>query len=219
MSSLGQALDARSGRFEKGRDNMSDKYVLEGETYELDDSKGCYVEVTYKGQVGWIGVNLSGTKERPYTFSLNPSVVSEQGIASGVYGGATESSFLGNLSVLCRRLLAKHRETERQRDFNKEDACKSMHEEVKRITQRLPMPARDDEPGFSAEIIASDDWVRVQKLFDNIVDATNWAEEQITEDGDTVRVTHFRETDGVVCLDEIYQLRGWKWKKIEPDAE
>ena len=36
---------------------MSD-YEYEGETFKLDDSKGCYVEVTYEGLTGYFGVNI-----------------------------------------------------------------------------------------------------------------------------------------------------------------
>ena len=34
------------------------EYKYKSDTFELDDSKGCYIEVTYKGQKGYVGVNL-----------------------------------------------------------------------------------------------------------------------------------------------------------------
>ena len=39
---------------------MSD-YKYKGETFKQDDSKGCYVEVTYEGLTGCVGVNLKDT--------------------------------------------------------------------------------------------------------------------------------------------------------------
>ena len=46
------------------------KYEYEGETFKMDDSKGCYVEVTYKDLTGYFGVNISGTEtdENPYSY-------------------------------------------------------------------------------------------------------------------------------------------------------
>ena len=45
---------------------MGKKRVYLGETFELDDSKGCYIEDTYRGLVGYAGVNLdSGTRDTP----------------------------------------------------------------------------------------------------------------------------------------------------------
>ena len=44
-------------------------YEYEGETFMLDGSKGCYVEVTYKGLKGYFGVNISGTGTDQYPYS------------------------------------------------------------------------------------------------------------------------------------------------------
>ena len=47
------------------------KYTYKGETFKLDDSKGCYVEVTYKHLAGYVGVNLqnNATDEQPYLWT------------------------------------------------------------------------------------------------------------------------------------------------------
>ena len=42
---------------------MAKEYKHQGETFLLDDSKGCYVKITYKDQVGYLGVNLQGSAE------------------------------------------------------------------------------------------------------------------------------------------------------------
>ena len=44
-------------------------YTYKGETFKLDDSKGCYVEVTYEGLTAYIGVNISGTGTDQYPYS------------------------------------------------------------------------------------------------------------------------------------------------------
>ena len=45
-------------------------YEYEGETFMLDDSKGCYVEVTYRDLTGYFGVNIrgNGTDQYPYSY-------------------------------------------------------------------------------------------------------------------------------------------------------
>ena len=46
------------------------EYKYQGETFQLDDSKGCYVEVTYKYLTGYLGVNLGAraTDQNPYVW-------------------------------------------------------------------------------------------------------------------------------------------------------
>ena len=38
------------------------KYIYEGETFLLDDTKGCYIEVEFKDTKMYVGVNLQGTR-------------------------------------------------------------------------------------------------------------------------------------------------------------
>ena len=46
------------------------EYKHQGETFQLDDSKGCYVTVTYKHLTGYVGVNLGkkASPQNPYAW-------------------------------------------------------------------------------------------------------------------------------------------------------
>ena len=110
---------------------MSTEYKYQGETFLLDDSKGCYIEVTYRDQLGHVGVNLQGTKDAPYAWSVNrPSRITADGLSSGVSSGPDEES---NLLVLCHEMLRLQREAEARKAFNREAACKSLHEFVEAL--------------------------------------------------------------------------------------
>ena len=49
------------------------EYKYKGETFQLDDSKGCYVAVTYKHLTGYVGVNLGrkATAQHPYAWGIS----------------------------------------------------------------------------------------------------------------------------------------------------
>ena len=74
---------------------MGEEYKFEGETFELDDSKGCYIEVSYKGLVGYVGVYLQGTAEQPYCWwAENATFVTADGLTNGNATGADIESNL-----------------------------------------------------------------------------------------------------------------------------
>ena len=65
-----------------------DKY--KGETFQLDDSKGCYVAVTYKHLTGYVGVNLGligekSTDQKPYAWYIDKKLVTPEGLKTGQY--------------------------------------------------------------------------------------------------------------------------------------
>ncbi len=112
---------------------MTTKYEFEGETFQLDDSKGCYIEVTYGALTGYIGVNLKGTADSPYVWWANNSnPVTDDGLRFGNSNGPDEKS---NLEWLCRDLLRRQQEAQAQKAFNQEAACKSLHEFVKSLPE------------------------------------------------------------------------------------
>ena len=63
--------------------------TYEGETFKLDDSKGCYVEVTYKGLTGYFGVNIKWHRDGPGAVFLlcraARRYVTPEGLTSGDY--------------------------------------------------------------------------------------------------------------------------------------
>ena len=112
---------------------MGKEYKFEGETFELDDSNGCYIEVSYKGLVGYVGVYLQGTAEQPYCWwAENATFVTADGLTNG---NATGADIESNLRDLCRTLLRKHREAEGRKAFKPEEACESLHDFVKSLTE------------------------------------------------------------------------------------
>ena len=110
---------------------MTKEFKFEGETFLLDDSKGCYIEVTYKDQIGHVGVNLQGTKNTPFVWYANrPDLVTPDGLKVGNSNGPDEAS---NLQALCSDLLRLQRQAEGRTAFNPEEACKSLHEYVESL--------------------------------------------------------------------------------------
>ena len=111
---------------------MTREYKYDGETFVLDDAKGCYIEATYKDQVGYVGVNLQGTAEAPYLWWPEQSRwVTSDGLTNGNSSGGDLAS---NLRAMCRDLLSRHRQEEARKAFRPKEACKSLHE----FAQSLP---------------------------------------------------------------------------------
>ena len=110
---------------------MATEYKYEGETFLLDDSKGCYAEVTYKDQVGYVGVNLQGTPGTPYSWRPELSQrVTPEGLTRGISSGG---DFESNLHALCTEPVRRQREAEAHKRFDPEAACKSLHEFVEKL--------------------------------------------------------------------------------------
>lgn len=109
-------------------------YKYRGETFELDDSQGCYVEVTYKTVKGWVGVNLAdtATDESPYSWYTNQGVVTPAGLKAGNSHG---SSFESNLEALCARLVEDYRTAEAAKMLNRDKYCQTLHEFMKQLPE------------------------------------------------------------------------------------
>ena len=110
---------------------MPKEHKYQGETFLLDDSKGCYIEVNYDGLVGYVGVHLNGTEESPYCWETNDRRVTDDGLTNGNSNGKELSD---NLNDLCSELLRQHQEREAKKEFQPEQACKLLHE----FYQKLP---------------------------------------------------------------------------------
>ena len=112
------------------------EYKYQGETFLLDDSKGCYVEVTYDkvpDRVGIIAVALRGTKEKPYVrMTMHRGATNDRLTPNGVdeEGHGSYESILGQV---CSRLINAHREREAKEQFNPEEACHALHEAVSKL--------------------------------------------------------------------------------------
>ena len=108
-------------------------YEYEGETFILDDSKGCYVEVTYKGLTGYFGVNISGTgtDQEPYFYYVGgEEYVTPDGLTSG---DCQSPSPEVARAELCADLVRRFRTQEAVKTFDPAKYCKELHDAVKNL--------------------------------------------------------------------------------------
>ena len=108
------------------------EYKYKGETFQLDDSKGCYVAVTYKHLTGHVGVNLgrNATAQHPYAWNIS----SEGNVTSGgLKAGNRSASFEAGLDALCANLLNKFRAEEAHKAFDPAKYCAGLHDGVKNL--------------------------------------------------------------------------------------
>ena len=114
------------------------EYKYQGETFQLDDSKGCYVTVTYKHLKGHVGVNLKNeaTDEKPYvyatekTFGNSADYVTPGGLK---LGDPSSPSFESNRDALCNQLLHEFRTEEEAKTFDPAKYCEELHDAVKKM--------------------------------------------------------------------------------------
>ena len=106
-------------------------YEYRGVKFEIDDSKGCYLEVTYKDFMGYAGVFLKGTNDTRYAWWVGSSGVTKDGLTTGNSAGNTMKS---NLHALCDWILEELARREATRAFTpeaREQACAELHDFVK----------------------------------------------------------------------------------------
>ena len=106
-------------------------YEYRGVKFEIDDSKGCYLEVAYKDVTGYVGVFLEGTKDTRYAWGVVSSRVAKDGLSRGNSAGNT---MLSNLQALCDWIITEFARREQQRAFTpeaREQACAELHDFVK----------------------------------------------------------------------------------------
>ena len=109
---------------------MITKYLYQGEDFDIDDSKGCYLEVSYRGEVGYVGVWVNGTESGPYGYSTSVSMISDQGLTGGNVGIRTIDSALNSL---CRILISQYEQTEGRKAFKPAEACDALHDFVQKL--------------------------------------------------------------------------------------
>ena len=110
------------------------EYKYQGETFQLDDSKGCYVAVTYKHLTGYVGVRLGllgkkATDQEPYGWLTDSKQVTSEGLK---FGNVNGPSFEANLDALCAALLSEFRAEEAAKAFDPEKYCAELHAAVMR---------------------------------------------------------------------------------------
>ena len=108
-------------------------YEYRGVKFEIDDSKGCYLETTYKDVTGYVGVSLSGTIDTRYAWWVESSGVTKDGLTVGNFAGNTMQP---NLHALCDWILKEVARREATRAFTpeaREQACAEFHDFVKEL--------------------------------------------------------------------------------------
>ena len=113
---FGGPLNAQEGTAVK-------EYKYKGETFQLDASKGCFVEVTYKHLTGHVEVNTGNNRsdQAPYSWNVDGSG------ESGIY------SFKEALDSLCARLLTNFRTEEAAKVFDPAKYCAELHDAVENL--------------------------------------------------------------------------------------
>ena len=107
------------------------EYKYKGETFQLDDSKGCYVEVTYKHLTGYVGVNLGRNATAQYPYAWVPR---KRNVTSGgLKRGNGSASFEAGLDALCAKLLDNFRTEEAHKAFDPAKYCAELHDAVKNL--------------------------------------------------------------------------------------
>jgi hypothetical protein len=102
-----------------------------GEVFHLDDSKGCFLEVIYKGTAGYLGVNLQrGTKDQPYSWTI-PKYYGGGPTNDGIEGGGVPvTNIESGLRNLCEALMKHYQEEESRKAFDREEAGQALHKFV-----------------------------------------------------------------------------------------
>ena len=108
-------------------------YPYEGETFKLDDSKGCYVEVTYKGLTGYFGVNIRGTGTDQYPYFYQADGEECPATKDGMTTGFRSPTFEEARDKTCLNLLNIFRTQEAVETFDPVKYCKELHDAVKNM--------------------------------------------------------------------------------------
>ena len=115
------------------------EYKHQGETFQLDDSKGCYVAVTYKHLTGYVGVNLGekASSKKPYAWYTAREIggadcVTPDGMKFGIVD-PKGASFQAHLDALCAQLLSDFRTEEAAKKFDPAKYCAELHDVVKNL--------------------------------------------------------------------------------------
>ena len=116
------------------------EYKYEDETFQLDDSKGCYVTVNYRHLTGHVGVNIAAnaTPQHPYAWLTGSGYVTPDGVRPGTSitlkpGVSLAAFFNAHIDGLCDQLLKNFRTEEAAKAFDAKKYCAELHGAVKNL--------------------------------------------------------------------------------------
>ena len=113
---------------------MAKEFKHDGETFLLDDSKGCFVEVTYaehQEYVGVVGVNIRGTASAPYAVNVisTPNGSGRDRVIKGDQVDGNSARDMGDaLDKCCKSLVDARLQDEDRNQFDPEATCHNLHE-------------------------------------------------------------------------------------------
>ena len=102
-----------------------------GEKFEIDDSEGCYLKVTYGELAGYVGVYLQGTEDQPYGWGL--SHYGWRVTKDGLQDANNVSTIEEGLTRLCDALIREDQQRRGKAAFKPEEACSKVHEFYSRL--------------------------------------------------------------------------------------
>lgn len=104
----------------------------DGYEFQLDDSRGCYVEVSFKGKaVGVVGLNLAQAEEgKPFSWFPTTAPAGPEGLqfGNGVYPDVRTA-----LTELCDHTIRQYRQRMESERIDRKAACERLHKEVNEI--------------------------------------------------------------------------------------
>ena len=99
------------------------EYLYKGETFQLDDSQGCYIEITYKDQKGWVVVNIS-IENYGYAITDRAAEVTASGVQSR-YGA--RNTIMEAVDFLCLILLLNQKKVDEYKPLDRIALCAELH--------------------------------------------------------------------------------------------
>ena len=112
---------------------MTTEHKYRDHTFTVDDSKGCFAEVTLAELTAWVGVDLAnGTNEHPYSFTPNERRVTDDGISGGSGGYPTPDTAL---EAAFNHLLHLYEQNQAHQKFDQKKACENLHDFIKGLSQ------------------------------------------------------------------------------------
>ena len=97
-----------------------------GYEFLLDDAKGCYIEVSTGGLVGYVGVNLEyGTPENQFCWWMNARYTEPSGLRMGNVAGPLIED---NLLALMEHFPSQRALMDAHKEFDPKMACRYLHE-------------------------------------------------------------------------------------------
>ena len=110
---------------------MTKTHEFQGHKFLLDDSKGCYIEVSLGEQTGYVGVNLTqGTPQSPYCWFSSDAFTTPDGLQRGNVSGSTIDD---NLEALFQHFIHEQKKADAHKKFDPEEACKALHIYVEKL--------------------------------------------------------------------------------------